>query len=156
MAPLVNDSPHSHSSPGEDERDEFPPNNNPIVVIDFESGDSDQEEVLHSLGYELLPQEPDNEMITPGLEPTKLEHVIDKTLDMPARGSTCDTPDEQYSMDQDHIDKIKAAMSGFLLPITSIPSWAIEIPEEQWKEHLLERINRTAAHCSVVSNEEEK
>lgn len=33
-------------------------------------------------------------------------------------------------------------MANFKLPVTSVPDWAIGVPEEQWKEDLLERIRQ--------------
>ena len=33
----------------------------------------------------------------------------------------------------EHINKIKSAMSGFVLPSSCIPTWASYISEDEWK-----------------------
>ncbi|XP_055597835.1 male-enhanced antigen 1-like [Uranotaenia lowii] len=46
------------------------------------------------------------------------------------------------SIDLDPVktEQIVNAMAGFNLPTTSVPEWAIGVPEERWKEELLQRI----------------
>lgn len=45
-------------------------------------------------------------------------------------------------MDGDKVNEVKQAMANFTLPATSFPDWAKNIPEEQWKDHLMERLER--------------
>uniref|UniRef100_A0A8D8GXE5 Male-enhanced antigen 1 n=1 Tax=Culex pipiens TaxID=7175 RepID=A0A8D8GXE5_CULPI len=45
-------------------------------------------------------------------------------------------------IDQSKVAQIKDVMANFKLPVTSVPDWAIGVPEEQWKEDLLERIRQ--------------
>lgn len=37
-----------------------------------------------------------------------------------------------------------SVMAGIKLPTTAIPEWAQGIPEEKWKEDLLEKIRKKA------------
>lgn len=43
-------------------------------------------------------------------------------------------------MDSAKANEVKLAMANFTLPSSSIPDWAANIPEEQWKEQLINRI----------------
>ena len=45
-------------------------------------------------------------------------------------------------MDGDKVNEVKQAMANFTLPATSFPDWAKNVPEEQWKNHLMERLER--------------
>ncbi|XP_060530799.1 uncharacterized protein LOC132704660 [Cylas formicarius] len=38
------------------------------------------------------------------------------------------------------IDEVKQVMQSVLLPPTAVPEWAKNIPEEKWKEHLINKI----------------
>lgn len=39
-------------------------------------------------------------------------------------------------------DEVRAAMSGFTLPQSSIPLWAENIPEAQWATTLMQQLQR--------------
>ncbi|KAK6620042.1 hypothetical protein RUM44_006442 [Polyplax serrata] len=43
-------------------------------------------------------------------------------------------------MDSAKVEQIKHAMAGFKLPSTVIPPWAEKIPEEEWKEQIINKI----------------
>jgi hypothetical protein len=43
-------------------------------------------------------------------------------------------------MDNNKVDEVKQAMLNFTLPPSSIPEWANAIPEEQWKQQLISRL----------------
>lgn len=45
-------------------------------------------------------------------------------------------------MDSEKVDEVKQAMANITLPSTAIPEWAMNIPEEDWKQELLERIEK--------------
>lgn len=42
-------------------------------------------------------------------------------------------------------------MAGFKLPNSSVPEWAVGIPEDHWKEELLQRI-RQRQHFNPSKN----
>ena len=52
--------------------------------------------------------------------------------------------------------EIQAAMANFTLPPSAVPAWAVNIPEEQWKQGLLERLQRgnmtSVKNASTCSN----
>ena len=39
-------------------------------------------------------------------------------------------------------EQVRAAMANFNLPASSFPAWASAVPEEQWKQQLLERLQQ--------------
>ena len=41
-------------------------------------------------------------------------------------------------------DAVKQAMAGFTLPLSSVPSWANEVPESVWKQELLQGLRNHA------------
>lgn len=45
-------------------------------------------------------------------------------------------------MDSQKIDEVKRAMVNITLPSSSIPEWATKIAEEDWKDVLMEHIER--------------
>lgn len=45
-------------------------------------------------------------------------------------------------MGTEQAEQVRAAMADFALPASAIPDWASEVPEEQWKQQLLDRIQR--------------
>lgn len=47
---------------------------------------------------------------------------------------------KDIEMDSSKVNEVKQAMMGITLPDSSIPEWASKIPEEAWKERLLNRI----------------
>ncbi|XP_069686760.1 male-enhanced antigen 1 isoform X2 [Periplaneta americana] len=45
-------------------------------------------------------------------------------------------------MGSEQAEQVRAAMANFALPASAIPAWASAVPEEQWKQQLLDRIQR--------------
>lgn len=45
-------------------------------------------------------------------------------------------------MGSEQAEQVRAAMANFALPQSAFPAWATAVPEEQWKQQLLERIQR--------------
>ncbi|KAJ3665440.1 hypothetical protein Zmor_000936 [Zophobas morio] len=43
-------------------------------------------------------------------------------------------------MDSSKVDEVKQAMVNFTLPPSAIPEWANTIPEEQWKQQLISKL----------------
>lgn len=50
-----------------------------------------------------------------------------------------DAPKPDFSV---NCDEVRAAMSGFTLPPSSIPPWAENIPEAQWATALLQQLQK--------------
>ncbi|XP_061389957.1 uncharacterized protein LOC133325147 [Musca vetustissima] len=48
----------------------------------------------------------------------------------------------QIELDSNKTQQILTAMANFSLPNMAVPSWADGVPEERWKEELLERIRQ--------------
>lgn len=49
---------------------------------------------------------------------------------------------DSIEMGSERAEEVKAAMANFALPLSAIPDWASAVPEEQWKQQLLDRIQR--------------
>ncbi|PNF16766.1 hypothetical protein B7P43_G00885 [Cryptotermes secundus] len=49
---------------------------------------------------------------------------------------------DSIEMGSEQAERVRAAMANFSLPASAIPSWASAVPEEQWKQQLLDRIQR--------------
>lgn len=45
-------------------------------------------------------------------------------------------------MSDKKIDLVKQMMQNIKLPEEAIPAWARDIPEAQWKDHLLQKLNQ--------------
>lgn len=43
-------------------------------------------------------------------------------------------------MDANRVQQVKQVMQNIVLPSTSIPEWATSIPEDEWKQQLMERL----------------
>lgn len=128
------------------------PTSNENVLMATDS-DSEDEVVLD--GYEPLPVEPpdyendssDNEQDSGvdsdshtssngNLPPiTSAESILIKEVWSSPSPSTVD-----IKMDSVKVDEVKQAMANVLLPASSIPEWANNIPEDEWKEHLYKRL----------------
>ncbi|XP_050297975.1 male-enhanced antigen 1 [Anthonomus grandis grandis] len=50
--------------------------------------------------------------------------------------------ESDIEMSEKKINLVKQVMLNIQLPTDSIPSWANDIPEEEWKDHLLKRLNK--------------
>lgn len=58
-------------------------------------------------------------------------------------------------LDAEKAEQILNVMADFKLPNTSVPQWAVGVPEECWKEELLQRI-RQRQNCLATSNETDR
>ncbi|XP_018334915.1 uncharacterized protein LOC108743817 [Agrilus planipennis] len=54
--------------------------------------------------------------------------------------------DAGIDLDSNKIDEVKRAMLNITLPQSAIPEWAKTVPEDQWKEHLLNKIQNNDRH----------
>ncbi|XP_055639782.1 male-enhanced antigen 1 [Toxorhynchites rutilus septentrionalis] len=58
-------------------------------------------------------------------------------------------PDElSFEIDTAKAEQIVNVMAGINLPNSSVPAWAEGIPEERWKEALLQRIRQRHTTCT--------
>lgn len=148
MAPIVH-SPSQNDHPNNDD-DDFP--SRQAVMSSFESDpSSDEDDAVDIGGYQLLPQDTDND---DGIE-LVVESVFDvnevedsmrnqEVPEIPSLSSEENIVEERPSeivdscpMNREHVEKIKEAMAGFTLPCSSVPNWAFNIPEDEWKEKLV-------------------
>jgi hypothetical protein len=49
---------------------------------------------------------------------------------------------DSIEMGNERAEEVKAAMANFALPVSAIPEWASAVPEEQWKQQLLDQIQK--------------
>ena len=49
---------------------------------------------------------------------------------------------DSIEMGSEWVEEVRAAMANFALPLSAVPDWASAVPEEQWKQQLLDRIQR--------------
>ncbi|XP_013383319.1 male-enhanced antigen 1 [Lingula anatina] len=61
----------------------------------------------------------------------------------------------QFTMDKEHVDQIKNAMSTFSLPSTSQPDWAKKIPEEEWKAKLVAKLQNKTFDTQKISRKDD-
>lgn len=47
---------------------------------------------------------------------------------------------DRLQLDSAQLSKVKSAMAGFQLPRANIPDWARHIPEDEWKQQLVNRL----------------
>ncbi|KAL5008952.1 hypothetical protein ScPMuIL_014533 [Solemya velum] len=53
-------------------------------------------------------------------------------------------------MNQDHIEKIKSAMSSIQLPVAQIPDWAKNMSDEEWRKKLVVKLQDSSSQCSYM------
>ncbi|KAB0794944.1 hypothetical protein PPYR_11783 [Photinus pyralis] len=128
------------------------PSNNENV---FMATDSDSEDEVVLDGYEPLPLEApeydnessDNEQDS-GVDSDNQTPTNENLPPISAAASALvrevwATPSPStvdIKMDSEKVDEVKQVMANVLLPSSSIPEWANNIPEDQWKEHLYKRL----------------
>ena len=61
---------------------------------------------------------------------------------------------ENILLDTNKTAEILNVMNNFKLPPTSIPTWAKEIPEDQWKNDLLQKIRLRQAPSNITDDPE--
>lgn len=49
---------------------------------------------------------------------------------------------DSIEMGSERAEEVRAAMANFALPLSAVPDWASAVPEEQWKQQLLDQIHR--------------
>lgn len=59
---------------------------------------------------------------------------------------------DSVHLDEEKIEIIKSCMVGFTLPSSNVPKWAKNVSEEQWKEHLLKKIEEKNSDSVVRDN----
>lgn len=124
------------------------------------------QEVVGYQGYSLL-DDSDNEEAADDdssdesdvdMQEIPVEHGADEEPAVPASNvpsiTTCDQeiqreiwavprpPNANIDLDTSKTETIMHIMSGFALSSSIIPPWAKEIPEQEWKEDLLQRIRQ--------------
>ncbi|PSN43323.1 hypothetical protein C0J52_17728 [Blattella germanica] len=142
-----------------------------IVVIEQDSTESEDEDMAYS-EYELLPQIPpdgtdsgiDDVDITENGDnvagPSSNESAPCQLGDEASAAQTVQCKFEEagqvelkevwsapsggsnIEMGSEQVEQVRAAMANFALPSSSIPAWATSVPEEEWKQQLLDRIQR--------------
>ncbi|KAF2883982.1 hypothetical protein ILUMI_22180 [Ignelater luminosus] len=140
-----------------------PPNNsteenlspNEDVVLGTDS-DSDEDDNALS-GYEPLPLAPpedlnndessdseDDSGVGSGGQPSEESLPPINRIENQLVGEVWSGPSPSavdIKMDSNKVDEVKQVMANITLPPSSIPEWANNIPEEQWKQHLLSRLH---------------
>lgn len=137
-------------------------NNNEVILVT--DSDSDNDEVNHN-GYEPLPLTPPDDANE--IDDSDSESDNDSGLGSAGQQSHNDsfpaivriesqltqevwsepTPSAvDIEMDSNKVDQVKQAMANITLPSSSIPDWANNIPEDQWKQHLFDKLQDLQRH----------
>ncbi|XP_056647850.1 uncharacterized protein LOC130452537 [Diorhabda sublineata] len=67
-----------------------------------------------------------------------MESILVKEVWSESSTKVCD-----IEMDNKKVDEVKQLMLNITLPPSAIPDWAAKIPEEDWKSHLMSRLEKT-------------
>ncbi|GAB1610152.1 uncharacterized protein LOC115222646 [Argonauta hians] len=134
--------------------------NLPDHVIAISSSDSENEadDGGEYAGYELLPQDPDTLGPPPALDISDGPEQLPQPINIPPNISIPDPPIEDpasllwneppppesasNNLDETQQEMVKDAMKNIQLPTSNIPEWALNIPEDKWKEHLLTKLHQ--------------
>lgn len=142
---------HDSGLPDPPDSDDSLTTNTEIVMMNDSESDDDFNEYN---GYEPLPLEADDQEVT-----VHEEHIVEDIPDIP----TIVLPElvrmedtlvqEVWSsnapnivdirMDKEKEEEVKQAMLNVTLPASSIPEWANSVPEEEWKNHLMQILQCT-------------
>lgn len=125
-------------------------NANEVIVMNQNETDSDDDHNEYD-GYTLLPLGPEeaitddeafNDTSQQEEPPDFLPAIIpmDQSLVQEVWGQRAESVSVDIEMDIEKVNEVKQAMSNFTLPSTSIPPWANSVPEEMWKENLMDRL----------------
>lgn len=123
------------------------PNNEVITVTDTDS----DEDTTDYQGYQPLPvsaeetlsedeEEEDDEGTEASAPPLKDLPAIVPMEESLLKEVWESSPSKDIEMDSTKVDAVKMAMVNFTLPPSSIPEWAHNVPEEEWKSTLMKRI----------------
>ncbi|KAJ8926414.1 hypothetical protein NQ314_021202, partial [Rhamnusium bicolor] len=134
--------------------------NEDVILVTDDDEDSDDQETVTLDDYQPLPMEdtgdsnycstygyqtPENTTTSSARRRTPMEEVVVATFKQV--WNECHPSEGDIEMDSKKIDEVKEAMSKITLPPSSIPEWANSVPEDEWKKHLLNRLQ---------TNQEEK
>ncbi|XP_022913495.1 male-enhanced antigen 1 [Onthophagus taurus] len=125
---------------------EEPVTTNNDVVMPNESESDDETNEYN--GYEPLSTHPDNDLDEDDEEIEQDEGAAGGDFESIIRAEdvlvgevwSCKENVVDIVMDKEKEDLVKEVMLNFTLPASSIPDWAVNVPEEQWKEHLMKRL----------------
>ncbi|CAI9734682.1 male-enhanced antigen 1 [Octopus vulgaris] len=176
----VDDHPDSNNVENDENLPDF------VISLTSSESDPESELDGEYAGYELLPQDPEileaqhprdisedmeelPQTINSNDPVSSLSAGIDETGALPL--SIPDPPKEDAAsllwnqipltaadnLDENQEEKVRDAMKGFQLPVGNIPEWALNIPEDKWKEHLLSKLhqleNKDTDHKSNSKND---
>nr|CAI5837053.1 unnamed protein product [Callosobruchus analis] len=133
------------------------PSNNETGVILVTDDESDDQETLVLDEYQPLAMEDSEESNHGSSEDEELENQASGITKPPDANLPPITPIEEtlvkevwsapppkdIEMDSKKVDEVKKAMANITLPPGGIPEWAESIPEEEWKQYLLKRLQNT-------------
>lgn len=110
--------------------------------------DTDEDDTSYD-GYTLLPLGPEEVETESDEEAVHIENEPEISLSPIVTGVSNlegelwmqpEIKSMDIQMDSDKVNEVKQAMSNFTLPSTNIPDWANYIPEELWKQNLMDRL----------------
>ncbi|GFW29998.1 uncharacterized protein TNCV_1593161 [Trichonephila clavipes] len=149
MPPII---PFPNEIPSDSAENETP-NEPPADFVSDSDSFSDEED--HD-GYEPLSQDPDNYLdnqsdMDEDSNFLSEEEVMTCSVNLPnhhnlllppppSEVTTSQRPvdtKKDLKMDDDHIETIKSVMKSIKLPMSNLPQWATQVPEEEWKTALL-------------------
>lgn len=147
---------HDSGLPDPPDSDDSLTTNTEIVMMNDSESDDDLNEYN---GYEPLPLEADDHEVTTN-EQQLIEDIPDMTTttalpeltrmeDTLVQEVWSNTPVNTVDirMDKEKEEEVKQAMLNVTLPPSSIPAWANAVPEEQWKDHIMQMLQ-----CNRKSN----
>ncbi|KAE8738397.1 hypothetical protein FOCC_FOCC016119 [Frankliniella occidentalis] len=148
--------------------DENLPHTYDVALAAHNSDDSDNEVEGHSNqaydGYTLLGQhefvggthvnDGDSDGEGEVINQNDIRSADDESVELPEAGraelvalwnsTPVDMTSNSIAMDDERSAQIRAAMAGFSLPPSAVPAWASSIPEELWKEKLLDKLQQVS------------
>ncbi|XP_050501335.1 uncharacterized protein LOC126881233 [Diabrotica virgifera virgifera] len=104
---------------------------NEALDIDYSDEDADNGDETHNE----VSNAPNNLPEIPVPPVTTIETTLLKEVWSASSSRSCD-----IEMDSKKVDEVKQAMSNIVLPPSAIPDWAADIPEEEWKQQLIKRL----------------
>uniref|UniRef100_A0A1E1WEK3 Male-enhanced antigen 1 n=1 Tax=Pectinophora gossypiella TaxID=13191 RepID=A0A1E1WEK3_PECGO len=143
---------HGPDPPDHSPQELTPPTRQELLMNGPQADESDEEQTEH-FGYEPLPQGPDavhsdhesddeDENVGLQVPPSDVPTIepIETALTREVWNSP--RPIDPIQMDNERAQEVMSAMANFALPQTSIPEWAQSISEEQWKQTLIDKIEK--------------
>jgi len=93
--------------------------------------EEDTPQTLEEIMRSIPPSTPVQEMIDASNRNQEMEAVLEREALFNQTSSS-----SVIDMDKDRVESIRAAMAGFQLPSSAIPSWASNMSEEEWKQKI--------------------